>query len=153
MKARFALIACSLAATATASIASTAFHTSPSQEEGATFVPSHLGGTVSRDGDGWAFEGGQPAGSLTFRIRAGNAQGSSTPVTGTMRAQSLDAGWAPTFAPTGVRLEVDAATFQGTVAALPGVLGRLRGTIAFVGADGTRATCSEVSVQMQPGLP
>ena len=49
MKARFALIACSLAATATASIASTAFHTSPSQEEGATFVPSHLGGTVSRE--------------------------------------------------------------------------------------------------------
>ena len=49
MKARFALIACSLAATATASIASTAFHTSPSQEEGATLVPSHLGGTVSRE--------------------------------------------------------------------------------------------------------
>ena len=49
MKARFALIAFSLAATATASFASTAFHTSPSQEEGATFVPSHVGGTVSRE--------------------------------------------------------------------------------------------------------
>lgn len=49
MKARFALIAFSLAATATASFASTAFHTSPSQEEGATFVPSHLGRTVSRE--------------------------------------------------------------------------------------------------------
>lgn len=48
MKARFALIAFSLAATATASFASTAYHASPTQEEGATLVPSHLGGTVSR---------------------------------------------------------------------------------------------------------
>ena len=49
MKVRFALIALSLAATATASLASTAYHTSPTQEEGATFVPSHLGNAVSRE--------------------------------------------------------------------------------------------------------
>lgn len=49
MKVRFALTAFSLAATATASFASTAFHASPSQEEGATFLPSHLGDSVSRE--------------------------------------------------------------------------------------------------------
>lgn len=49
LKVRFALIALSLATTATASFASTAFHISHSQEEGVTFVPSHLGNTVSRE--------------------------------------------------------------------------------------------------------
>lgn len=48
MKARFALVACSLAS-ATASFASTAFHTSPIHEESVAFVPSHVGGTVSRE--------------------------------------------------------------------------------------------------------
>ena len=49
MKVRFALIALGLATAATASLASTAYHTSPTQEEGATFVPSHLGNAVSRE--------------------------------------------------------------------------------------------------------
>ena len=48
MKARFALVACSLAS-ATASFASTAFHNSPIHEESVAFVPSHVGGTVSRE--------------------------------------------------------------------------------------------------------
>jgi hypothetical protein len=110
-------------------------------------------GQVRADGDGWIFEGGQPTGAITFRLRVAAAQGSGAQVTGMMWGQSLDAGWAPIFAPTGVRVEADGATFQGQVAAGPGVTGRLTGTIVFVGADGSRATCSEVSVQMAPGVP
>ena len=49
MKVRFALIALGLATAATASLASTVYHTSPTQEEGVSFVPSHLGNAVSRE--------------------------------------------------------------------------------------------------------
>lgn len=49
MKVRFALIALGLATAATASLSSTVYHTSPTQEEGVTFVPSHLGNAVSRE--------------------------------------------------------------------------------------------------------
>jgi hypothetical protein len=109
-------------------------------------------GHLRADGDGWLFEGGQPAGSMTFRFRLGTPQGRSAPSTGSFRAESTDAGWAPAFAPSGVRVEVDGATFQGELSQ-PGLLGRITGSIVFAGADGTRATCSEVSLSMSPGLP
>ncbi len=46
---RFALIAASLAASATASFASSVYHASPSQEEGVALAPDHLGNAVSRE--------------------------------------------------------------------------------------------------------
>lgn len=49
MKIRNALIIAGLAAVATTSFASSAYHNSPVQEEGAMFAPTHLGNTVSRD--------------------------------------------------------------------------------------------------------
>ena len=49
MKTRNVLIIASLAAVATTSFASSAYHASPVQEEGAKFAPDHLGNTVSRD--------------------------------------------------------------------------------------------------------
>ena len=48
MKVRTALIIASLAAT-TSSFASSVYHASPVQEEGAVFAPDHLGNTVSRE--------------------------------------------------------------------------------------------------------
>lgn len=49
MKVRNALIIAGLAAAATTSFASSVYHKSPVQEEGAVFAPEHLGNTVSRD--------------------------------------------------------------------------------------------------------
>lgn len=110
-------------------------------------------GQVRWDGDSWLFEGGRPAGSMRFRLRVGTVSGASAATTGTFSANSLDAGWSPVFAPTGVRGDTDGATFQGDLAAGSGLTGRLTGTLAFVGPDGTRATCSEVWLQMLSDLP
>lgn len=49
MKVRNALIIAGLATAATTSFASSVYHQSPVQEEGAVFTPEHLGNAVSRD--------------------------------------------------------------------------------------------------------
>lgn len=49
MKVRNAIIVAGLAAVATTSFASSAYHTSPVQEEGAVFAPGHVGGNLSRE--------------------------------------------------------------------------------------------------------
>lgn len=48
MKIRTAVLVASLAASATASFATSVYHASPSQEEGVTFAPDHMGNAVSR---------------------------------------------------------------------------------------------------------
>lgn len=110
-------------------------------------------GQLRAEADGWLFEGGQPAGSMTLRLRTGAAQGRGVSATGTFRGSSLDAGWGALFSPSGVRVETDGATFQGELAEGPGLTGSVLGTLVFVGSDGSRATCSEVRVQMVPWVP
>ncbi|MBO1011488.1 MULTISPECIES: hypothetical protein [Acidovorax] len=48
MKIRTAILVASLAAFATASFATSVYHASPSQEEGVSLAPDHLGNAVSR---------------------------------------------------------------------------------------------------------
>ena len=48
MKVRTAILVASLAASATASFATSVYHTSPSQEEGVSLAPDHLGNAVTR---------------------------------------------------------------------------------------------------------
>jgi hypothetical protein len=48
MKVRTAILVASLAASASASFATSVYHTSPSQEEGVSLAPDHLGNAVTR---------------------------------------------------------------------------------------------------------
>jgi len=48
MKVRTAILVASLAASATASFATSVYHASPSQEEGVSLAADHLGNAVSR---------------------------------------------------------------------------------------------------------
>lgn len=48
MKFRTAVLVASLAASATASFATSVYHASPSQEEGVSLAPDHLGNAVTR---------------------------------------------------------------------------------------------------------
>lgn len=69
MKLRTAVLVASLAASATASFATSVYHASPSQEEGVSLAPDHLGNAVSREAVASTVVAAQKDGSLYWISR------------------------------------------------------------------------------------
>ena len=69
MKVRTAFLVASLAASGTASFATSVYHESPSQEEGVALAPDHLGNAISREAVANTVVAAQKDGSLYWISR------------------------------------------------------------------------------------
>ncbi|CAN7659300.1 hypothetical protein LJR129_005179 [Acidovorax sp. LjRoot129] len=69
MRIRTAIFVASLAAFATTSFATSVYHASPSQEEGVSLAPDHLGNAVSREAVAGTVVAAQKDGSLYWISR------------------------------------------------------------------------------------